>query len=128
MPDEYPPLVPDPTVPDYHRPAPTALVETARTFVRAGAWTFAKTMPWAPHHYVVRQRETAAGRAEGYDALRALILDYHYLRDWRGRSFRGVTLEGLTLWIMEDGLIVINAKPAEPEDFRASTPRLFDFL
>jgi hypothetical protein len=124
----YPVLRPTAGAPDHHRPAPLPLVETARAFVRAGSWTFAKTMPWAPHHYVVRQREAAAGRAEGYDALRALILDYHYLREWRGRSFRGVTLEGLTMWIMEDGLIVINAKPAEPDDFVSETPALFDHL
>jgi hypothetical protein len=84
-------------------------------------------MPQHPHHYVVRDREVAAGRGDGYDATRTLIVEHHYLREWNGRSFRGVTVGGLTLWIMQTGLIVINAKPAEPDDWE-SVGSLFDFI
>jgi hypothetical protein len=125
----YPILRPDPRVRDHYRPsAPPTLVATAREFAAVASWTFAHTMPQHPHHYVTKQREAAAGRAAGYDALRDLILDHHYLRDWHGRSFRGVTLGGLTLWIMQTGLIVINAKPAEADDFEPIEPGLFDHL
>jgi hypothetical protein len=74
------------------------------------------------------EREAAAGRGDGYDFTRALIVEYHYLRERNGRCFRGVTLGGLTLWIMQTGLIVISAKPAEADDFGPSEPGLFDFL
>ncbi len=125
----YPVLEPDPGVPDHYRPdAPPPLVATAREFVAVASWTFASTMPQHPHQYVTRNREAAAGRGAGYDALRDLILEHHCLRDWHGRSFRGVTLGGLTLWVMQTGLIVINAKSAERGDFTPSDPRLFDYL
>jgi hypothetical protein len=123
----YPILEPNRDVPDHYRPqAPQVIVELAREFIDAAEWTFASTMPQYPHHYVVKAREEAAGR-HGYGFLRALIVEYHYLREWNGRSFRAVTLSGLTLWIMQTGLIVINAKPAEPDDWE-TTGTLFDFL
>lgn len=125
----HPPLVPNRDVPDRYRPdAPRELVEASRAFIGAASWTFASTMPRYPHHYVVKRREAAAGRGLGYDTLRTLIADHHYLREWGGRSFRSVTLDGLTLWIMQTGLIVINAKPADRADWSTSRPALFDSL
>jgi hypothetical protein len=115
---------------DRYRPdAPTPLVNSAREFVGIARWTWAVTFAdTAPHHYVTRDAAERGGAAAGYDALRELIVSHHYLREWNGRSFRGVTLGGLTLWIMQTGLIVINAKPAEPDDWEESVPPLFDHL
>lgn len=31
-------------------------VEAFDAFVQAHQWTFAKSMPWCPHHYVVRKQ------------------------------------------------------------------------
>ncbi|WP_460518745.1 hypothetical protein [Humibacter antri] len=113
--------------PDHYRlDAPDALVTTAREFVAGARWVYASTMPSAPHHYTLRKDAAAGHREAGYDALLSLILHHHYLREWRGRSFRGVTLGGLTMWIMQTGLVLVNAKPAEPDDWAA--PGLFDFL
>lgn len=126
----YPQLRPTPGAADHYRPdAPPQLVDAARDFIRIARWTWAVTFAeTAPHHYVTREAAERGGAADGYDALRELIVSHHYLREWNGRSFRGVTLDGLTLWIMQTGLIVINAKPAGPDDWEQSAPSLFDFI
>lgn len=133
-----PPLVAATGQPDHYRPdAPLPLVATARQFAEANTrWTWAVTYAkFAPHWYVLRREADQAG----YDALRKLIQRHHEIRTWRGRSFRAVTLAGLTLWIMPDdpgttngGTILINAKPAERADWSspppapAPAPTLFD--
>lgn len=125
----YPVLRPTPGAPDHFRSdAPPTLVEAARAYVATAAFQFAKTMPTIPHWYTLRRVAEGRGTADGYDALRELIIEYHYLRSWRGRSFRSVTLGGLTLWIMQTGLILVNAKPAEPDDWPSEQPTLFEFL
>jgi len=124
----YPVLRPNREVPDHFRSdAPPELVEAARAFVATAAFQFAKTMPTIPHWYTLRRVAEARGTADGYDALRELIISHHYLRSWRGRSFRSVTLGGYTLWIMQTGLVLVNAKPAEPGDWPSEQPTLFDF-
>ncbi|MGN6204111.1 hypothetical protein [Humibacter sp.] len=134
MPDEPitapPALVPNLAEPDRYRPeAPDDLVSRAREFIASARWVWAKTMPWAPHWYVLRRQS----RRDGYDALRALIREYHYPRVWRKRTFRGITLSGLHLWIMDDdpgtdngGTVLINAKPAAADDWPDEQPKLFE--
>lgn len=125
----YPVLRPSPGAPDHFRPdAPAALVDAASAFVASAAFQFAKTMPTVPHWYTLRRVAEAQGTADGYDALRELIISHHYLRSWRGRSFRSVTLGGYSLWIMQTGLVLVNAKPAEPGDWHSEEPGLFEFL
>lgn len=125
----FPALEPDHGVPDHYRPdAPPELVEAARIFVTNARWVFASTMPTIPHWYTLRRDAARVGNEAGYDALRQLIIEHHYLRDWRGRSFRGVTLCGLTMWIMQTGAILVNAKRAERLDFAQDAPGLFDFI
>jgi hypothetical protein len=125
----YPVLRPTAGAPEHFRPdAPPQLADAAREFVSIARWTFASSMPQYPHHHVTREAAERGSAAAGYDALRELIVSHHYLREWNGRSFRGVTVGGLTLWIMQTDLIVINAKPAERDDWEQSVPSLFDFL
>lgn len=118
-----PALVPNPAEPDRYRPeSPDDLVRQAREFVATASWVWAKTYArFAPHHYTLRRQ--ARSRA-GYDALRRLIYDYNYPRAWRTRTFRSITLAGLTLWVVDDtpgkqdaGTVLINAKPAAPSDW-----------
>lgn len=47
-----------------------------------------------------------------------LIVHLHYLRSWRGRSLRSVTLGSYMLWTIQTGLIRVNAKAAEPGDWQ----------
>lgn len=131
--DNLPPrLTPTPGAPDHFRPdAPAPLVQTSREFIASAHWVWAKTFAdFAPHWYTLRRQ---ARPVEGYDALRTLIREHHYIRTWRGRSFRGVMLSGLTLWIMPDengpdgGSILVNAKPAERHDWTPERPALFDY-
>lgn len=135
MTDPQPPaLRRTPTEPDHYRPeASIDLVVAARDFADGARWVWAKTFAaFAPHHYTLRRDATRAGTAAGYDALRHLIREHHYPRAWRGRTFRSVTLNGLLLWIMPDengpdgGSILVNAKPAERDDWQQ--PTLFDHL
>lgn len=125
----HPVLRPSAGVPDHLRPdAPPALVASARSFVAGCRWTWAVTFANnAPHWYTLRRDAEAAHTAEGYDALRSLVLDHHYLRAWRGRSFRAVSVGGVMIWAMQTGGILLNGLPASPNDFDQE-PALFDFL
>lgn len=135
MPDDTtsaPSLVPNPGEPDHYRPeAPADLVNQAREFIATATWVWAKTYAkFAPHHYTLRR---AAREKAGYDCLRLLIREYNYPRTWRGREFRGITLDGLHLWIMPDdpdtengGSVLVNAKPAAADDWpKEQPPTLF---
>ncbi len=125
----HPVLRPSAGVPDYYRPdAPSTLVNEARAFVSGCRWTWASSFADnAPHWYTLRGDAERAGTEAGYDALRALVLNHHYLRTWRGRSFRAVHLGGVLVWAMQTGGILVNGIPASPDDFE-QVPALFDFL
>ena len=93
---------------------PAGLVDAARQYIAASAWTFAKSMPDNPHWYVVRQRAWAHSpeRGEGHEALWQVIRWHYALRWWHGRGYRSIDLDGFSYWVMEDGTI-INRKPSD---------------
>jgi hypothetical protein len=76
---------------------PAEVQERSRIFVANMTWTFASTMAWAPHEYIVRGKTPRALRP-GYDQLFA---DTHEF-GWRGRFGRTVhrylSLDGLRYW------------------------------
>jgi hypothetical protein len=126
---EYPQLVPTHGAPDHYRPdAPPELVETAREFVARCRWVYARTFhDFAPHWYTLRRDAEHDGTVAGFDALRGLVLDHHFLRAWNGRSFRAVTIGGHLVWAMQTGGILLNGLPAHSDDWE-QPPSLFDHL
>ncbi|WP_308799547.1 hypothetical protein [Agromyces silvae] len=98
----------------YHPDAPDWMIESAREYIAATTWTFAKTMADIPHWYTVRQRAQRAGLGTLHERLYLLIRDYHYIRRWRGGSYRSIDLDGYLYWIMQNGT-VINRKPHDVE-------------
>lgn len=125
----HPVLRPTPGAPDHYRlDAPQDLVDNARDFVATCTWTWAVTFAdSAPHWYTLRRNAERSGNAGGYDALRTLVLDHHYLRSWHGRSFRAVALDGVLVWAMQHGGVLLNGMPASIDDFEQA-PALFDHL
>ena len=90
------------TAPDRYSPdAPAHMVERSREYIAEARWTFAKTMARVPHWYVIRRRARAAGQIVGHEVLYGLIREHGYDRDWYGRIFKSVDLDGWSYWQMD---------------------------
>ena len=77
-------------------------------FVSAHNWTFAKTMPKHPHHYLVR--EGLRNDEEWMNAVR-LIRQYGYDEFWFKTKIRYLDFEGERFWTMgytEDSEDILN--------------------
>lgn len=68
------------------------------------------------------------GTADGENALPRDDRSRHYVRSWHARRFGSVTFGGLTLWIMQTGLVLVNTKGAEPADWPSEQPTLSDYV
>ena len=72
-------------------------VDRIRDFIRNNRWTFAKTMPTAPHEYVVRAK-VANDRA--FDHFVATIRKLGTARKWHGRTYVYFRVDGHEYWTM----------------------------
>jgi hypothetical protein len=76
-------------------------IERVRAFILENKWTFARTMPWCPHEYVVRAKCTSEA-----EFVRVVI----YIREngeprRYGNNIRTyLDLDGQTMWTMGDPL------------------------
>lgn len=91
-------------------------VARMREFIRRNRWTFAKTMPTAPHEYVVRQK---VADDAGFDHFVTAIRRFGEPRRWGGRTYVYFRLDGHDYWTMGapvDKTTIINrAVPAQRE-------------
>ena len=91
-----------------HGPPPE-LITQARAYVASKEWTFAKTMPENPHHYVVFPFGEEGAERDGYLALQELITKHGWKRRWHGRRWQTYRLDDHDYWHMQP---VINRKPS----------------
>lgn len=89
-------------------------IEDARGFIRQQQWTFAKTMPEAPHCYVVRQK--VANDAD-FDRFVRLIRREGDERRFGKRPFTYLTIDGFDYWTMgapvQETIIINRARSPE---------------
>jgi hypothetical protein len=85
-----------PPYPEEENAAPALSIDEARAFIESCTWTFAKTMPWAPHEYLVRRNVDN----DKFVGLVKLIREKGERRKW-GR-YRSVyfDLDGWSYWTM----------------------------
>lgn len=77
-------------------------LDLMRQFVNAGEWTFAKTMPYIPHYYRVRQKDRARGVEALFDDAVMIIIEHGYTARWRSHPPRRyLELDGWRYWVME---------------------------
>ncbi|MSQ27349.1 MAG: hypothetical protein EXR51_04320 [Dehalococcoidia bacterium] len=81
----------------------------ALAFIAGARWTFAKTMPWAPHEYTVRNW----GPTEPFAAFVHLIRSAGYPRQWKQYLHTYMDVDGWTYWTMGapvEQTVIINRK------------------
>lgn len=84
----------------HQQPSPGFGLDAAREFTARATWTFAKTMPWAPHEYTVRQRCRAQGIEAEFEAFVVLIeSDAGHWRPWGSHRWRSLNLDAHTYWL-----------------------------
>jgi hypothetical protein len=92
-------------------PAVTSAFDPA-AFIAKHKWTFAKTMPKWPHEYVVRQK---VDDDESFNAFVMLIRRTGTAREWHGRIFTYLKIDGWEYWTMGSPLdqttIINRARP-----------------
>lgn len=68
-----------------------------REWIERQTWVYAKTMPWCPHWYCVREKEIGPPY---FDEAVKTIRKYGYDRLYRGRVYRSLDLGSYYYWTM----------------------------
>jgi hypothetical protein len=72
-----------------------------REFIAAADWTFAKTMPWAPHFYALKHECRRRGLGEAFEELVDAIVTHGYPARWRNHPVRRyLEIDGWRYWVM----------------------------
>jgi len=113
MPDEYP---------DRYEPsAPAWLVDAAREYLATAPW---KTSKDGSHSYMMTPRAHALGLGLLHTRTLILIRDFGIDRRWHGHGpYRGIDLDGFSLWKMGD-MMIINRKPTATAGWDHESPTL----
>jgi hypothetical protein len=81
-----------------------AELAAARRFVAAARWSFAKTMPDNPHHWVKG--------GDGFEEFVAFVRAHGVKRLYRGYRYKAITLDGFAYWLTWGGGPIVNRKLA----------------
>jgi hypothetical protein len=74
-------------------------LDDARAFIAKATWTFAETMPWAPHEYATRHRSRAQGLEAEFEAFAFLIETDGFWRRWGRHRWRSLNVDDHFYWL-----------------------------
>jgi hypothetical protein len=82
-----------------HQRNPAFGFGAARVFIAQAIWTFAETMPWAPHEYTTRWACRGQGIEDDFEAFALLIESDGYWRPWGRHQWRSLNLDDRFYWL-----------------------------